>query len=343
MKRLETIQQDRGASLASQQRKHQLQWLLKLLLSILLLGLVLRSVEPALFWKTIRSADMLLVAVAVILFFPGQLLAAYRWYFLLKRLDLSQPFWSIVRYTILGQLSALFLPGRISGDVVRTIAIAHGQREKAPFALSVIIDKAALLIAVSTFALVGVFGTRVISQFSTVYVAALGLILVAFVLLVFLCRFRNNHIPDWLGRLGRRLPFGHRYVLNVGSIPRVSFHTIVMLLVLGFGLQLSYTIGSYVMARSMHISINPIDWAAITAIVSLVQILPVTIGGLGVREGVLAGILALYRVPGTQAVALSLTAFAIVSCLIMLSWLIIESASMQKVWNAIDDEGRLAR
>ncbi len=340
---MKILPQESSTGRALQPPKYRLPWLFKLSLSVLLLGLVLRSVEPALFWKTIRSADMLLVAVAVILFFPCQLLAAYRWYFLLKRLHRPQTFWSIVRYTILGQVSALFLPGRISGDVVRTIAIAHGQPEKALFTLSVIIDKAALLIAVSTFALIGVFGTRVISQFSTVYVAALGLVLVALVVLVFLCRFRSNHIPDWLDRLGTRLPFGHRYILNAASTPRLSFHTIVMLLVLGFGLQLSYTIGSYVMARSMHIAINPIDWVAISAIVALVQILPVTIGGLGVREGVLAGILGLYRVPVTQAVAYSLIAFAIVSCLILLSWLIIESVSTHKVWNAIDDERRLAR
>ncbi len=342
-KLLKILPQESRTDPAFQSLKYRLPSLFKLSLSVLLLGLVLRSVEPALFWKTIRSADMVLVAVAVILFFPTQLLAAYRWYFLLKQLDRSQPFWSIVRYTILGQLSALFLPGQISGDVVRTIAIAHRQREKAPFTLSVIIDKTALLIALSTFALVGMVGSRVLSRFATVYVAAVGLLLVALVVLIFLCRFRSNHIPDWVNRFGRRLPFSHWYVLNVASLPRLSFHTIIMLLVLGFGLQLSYTIGSYVMARSMHISINPIDWAAISAIVALVQILPVTIGGLGVREGVLAGILALYRVPVTQAVAYSLIGFAIVSCLIVLSWVIIESVSMHKVWNVIDDERPLAR
>ncbi len=340
---MKTLPQESSTGPAFQSLKYRLPWLFKLSLSVLLLGWVLRSVELALFWKTIRSADMVLVAVAVILFFPTQLLAAYRWYFLLKQLDRSQPFWSIVRYTILGQLSALFLPGRISGDVVRTIAIARRQQEKAPFTLSVIIDKTALLIALSTFALVGMIGSRVLSQFATVYLAAVGLILVAFVLLVFLCRFRSNHIPDWVSRFGGRLPFAHRYVLNVSSLPRLSFHTIVKLLVLGFGLQLSFTIGSYVMARSMHIAISPIDWAAISAIVALVQILPVTIGGLGVREGVLAGILGLYGVPVTQAVAYSLIGFAIVSCLILLSWLIIESVSMHKVRNVIEDERRLAR
>ena len=194
----------------------------------------------------------------------------------------------------------------------------------------------------STFALAGAFGSRVVSHSATVYVAALGLVLVALVVLVFLCRFRSNHIPDWVSRFGRRLPFAHWYVLNVGSLPRLSLHTIVMLVVLGFGLQLSYTIGSYIMARSMHIAINPIDWAAISAIVALVQIFPVTIGGLGVREGVFVGILALYDVPATQAVAFSLLSFAIVSCLMLLSWLIIDSVSMHKVWNVIDDERRLA-
>lgn len=343
MKLLGTTQQERGQVITSQDRKPQLQWIIKLLLSILLLGLVLRSVEPALFWKTIRTANILLVAVAIILFFPAQLLAAYRWYFLLNELGRPQPFWSTVRYNILGQLSTLFLPGLISGDVVRTIAIAHRQREKLTFTVSVIIDKTALLIALSTFALVGAFGSKVVSRFTTIYVAALGVFLVAMFVLVFLCRFRSNEGPDWASRLARRLLFAHRYVFNLAALPRLSFHTIVTVLVLGFGLQFSYTIGSYIMARSMHIAINPIDWAAISAIVAVVQILPVTIAGLGVREGVLAGILALYQVPVAQAVALSLIGFVIVACLTVVSWLIIEPMSIYHVRKAIERENPLAR
>jgi uncharacterized membrane protein YbhN (UPF0104 family) len=320
-----------GLTIPSPQR--WIHWLLKLLLSILLLGLLLRLVEPASFWATIRAIDIRLLVVGMILFFPGQLLAAYRWYFVLKRLQQPQPFWSVVRYTMLGQLAALFLPGRISGDVARTIAIAHRQRDKATYALSVMIDKTALLIAMATFALLGGIGSRPVSRFGAVHVAALILALVALLMLLVLCRYRSGPVLHWLNRCDNRVCFLHRYALGLArwlTLPRLSLHTIFIILGLGFGLQCSYTIGSYIMARSMHIMIDPIDWATINAIVALGQILPLTVSGLGIREGLFAQILALYQVPVSQSTAFSLAGFVVVTCLVVLSWVILESVSFRR-------------
>jgi uncharacterized protein (TIRG00374 family) len=316
--------------LTVQSPKRWFRWLLKLMFSILLVGWLLRSVEPACFWEMIRSIDILLLVMAIGLFFPGQLLAAYRWHFLLKRLEQPQPFWSVVRYTMLGQLAALFLPGRISGDVVRTVAIAHHQHEKATYALSVVIDKTALLIAMATFAILGGIGSRPVSHLVAVQEGALILALVALLTLVFLCRYRGNHILSGFRYHQNRFSFMHRYTPRFArwlSLPRVSLHTMLIILVLGFVLQLSYNIGSYIMARSMHITIDPIDWAAINAIVALGQILPLTISGLGIREGLFAQILALYQIPVSQSMAFSLAGFTIMTLVVLLSWFILESVS----------------
>jgi len=86
-----------------------------------------------------------------------------------------------------------------------------------------------------------------------------------------------------------------------------------------------YTAGAYFVALSMHIEINPVDWVAINAIVSFVQIFPLTVGGLGVREGAFGAILSLYGVPFSQAIVCSLTGFALGALFTSLLWLALGS------------------
>lgn len=301
----------------------------KLLLTVLLLGFVLRAVDPAVFWETIHSVDVGLLSLAILMFYPAQLLAAYRWYFLLRQLARSLPFWSVVRHNMLGQVSALLLPGQISGDVVRTIAVANGQSGKATFALSVMIDKAALLAATAALALIGTLRSGLLSQFAGAYLVALGLLIVALSVVFLLSRYRGDHVTHWLISLGKKLPARvQQSLLCIAvdlDIPQLSLRTTLMILLLAFGLQLAYTAGSFMTARAMHIAISPVDWAAITAVVSIVRVLPLTIGGLGVREGLFAGILALYGVPVAQAIAFSLTSFIIVAVLTSLGWFVLDS------------------
>ena len=300
----------------------------KLIFTVLLLGAILGSIDLIVFRDTIRAVDVRLMTLAILLFYPVQLLAAYRWYFLLKRLAHSIPFWWVVRHNMLGQFAALLLPGQISGDVVRMIAITSGQEDKGTLVLSVVIDKAALLTATATFALLGTLGSKLLSQFAGVSLTALGLLVIALSVVLLFARYRGDHLSRWLTPLSRKLP--SRVSLRLLSIvpepsaPQLSFRTTFVILLLALSLQLMYTVGSFVMAQAMHIPIHPVDWAAINAVVSIVRVLPLTIGGLGIREGVLIGVLGLYAVPSAQAVAFSLISFVIVAVLTSLGWFMLD-------------------
>lgn len=315
-------------------RSTSLKFAAKLTLTVLLLGFVLRSVDPAVFWETFHAIDVGLLSLAILMFYPIQLLAAYRWYFLLRQLAPPLPFWLVVRHNMLGQFSSLLLPGQISGDVVRTIAIASGQSGKATFALSVMLDKAALLAAMAVFALLGTLGSSVLSQFPAAYLLALGLLMIALSAILLLPRYRGDHLSRWLISLGNRLPAQVQTpLLRIAGhmdVPQISFHSTLMILLLAFGLQLAYTAGSFVTAQAMHITISLVDWAAINAVVSIVRVLPLTIGGLGVREGLFAGLLALYSIPVAQAIAFSLTSFVIVAVLTSLGWFVLDSVYVRK-------------
>jgi hypothetical protein len=65
------------------------------------------------------------------------------------------------------------------------------------------------------------------------------------------------------------------------------------------------------LARNLGIDLPLADWAWIFGLVSLAVLVPLSIGGIGLREGALVGSLALLGVAGGKALALSFGVFAI--------------------------------
>ena len=61
------------------------------------------------------------------------------------------------------------------------------------------------------------------------------------------------------------------------------------------------------LALKMGIVINFVDWCWIVAILSLALFLPISIGGIGVREASLVGTLGLFGVTTERALAFSFT------------------------------------
>jgi uncharacterized membrane protein YbhN (UPF0104 family) len=64
-------------------------------------------------------------------------------------------------------------------------------------------------------------------------------------------------------------------------------------------------------ATKIGIELKMADWLWIFAVVSLAVLLPLSIGGIGIREGAFVGVLGYLQVPGELALALSLTIFAL--------------------------------
>ncbi len=59
----------------------------------------------------------------------------------------------------------------------------------------------------------------------------------------------------------------------------------------------------------IDLALSVVVW--ITSIVTLIQLIPITVSGLGVREGALFFLLSKYDIPGSEALALAFLLFAI--------------------------------
>lgn len=297
----------------------------KIVATLVALGVIYHAIDRRVFWDSILSVNPAFLAVAILLFFPIQGISAYRWYFILSSIGEFIPFWTVVYHSVLGQFSALLLPGQVSGDVVKLLSASRGRHQKGPIVLSVVIDKLALLLSVAIFVFAGVFAAGPVSGLAAVHRAALICVVVIMPVFMFSCRYRTREGITAL-RLFRGLPrilekWLLKIVDNLVTLPQISGAAVAGIILSALGLLCLYSAGAYFIALAMEIRIDVIDWLALNAMVSFVQIFPVTIGGLGIREGTFGILLSLYGVAPGHAVAFSITAFVLGAILTSLSWL----------------------
>ncbi len=311
-------------------RVSMLSWLLKLLISVLLLIFIFRQVNLTVFFQTLRDLQVGFLSISILLFFPAQVLAAFRWWYVLCQIGCDQPFWHVFRLNLLGQFSALFLPGQISGDVVRAIGMARGAKYSERVAFSVIVDKLAFLAPIATFSTLGFLLKNRLSSFIGIYILSGCLVIIALEGLIGFGRYRSRRVELLMLNWADHLPSKIRDFIKKSidfSLSRLSYQAIAFTVLLGYGMQIFNFAGSYMMARAMDINVPVFDWAVIQAMVSIVQVFPISLGGLGIREGTFVLILSLYALSSSQIMAFSLTGFLITAILIILCWLASEAMS----------------
>jgi hypothetical protein len=76
-------------------------------------------------------------------------------------------------------------------------------------------------------------------------------------------------------------------------------------LALAAGAQLALSLAAFMLARSMDITLTLLDCVVLIQPIVLITALPISVGGWGVRETALIGLLALAGVPASAALALS--------------------------------------
>ncbi len=265
---------------APKKRNHIWGNLVKVLLSVALLALVLRQVA----WSDVRAAlsgarlEYLAGAFAIHLF--GMVLRAYRWQVLLEALDIHV---SIVRLTYLYFVGAFFnnlLPTGFGGDVVRSYELSRRSERTAEAIGTVLVDRATGLLALFMMALVALaFSCRMVEpQIALlIVVLALGGWVAAWL-------FLQRGVLDRLGimpllRRFRQLERVYDAVQGCGT--RAMIQALIVSLVFNSSLITVH----YGIALALGVRLPLGLYFVFIPIISLLLMFPLSLNGLGVREG----------------------------------------------------------
>lgn len=257
---------------------------------------VFRNIDP--FWLTVH---LLVLALERVVF-------SHKWRILLTAKGVVVSIWNLLAITLIGKFWGTFLPSSIGVDIVRGYYLYRERANGAVIASSLLLDKAMglwTLLLLGTAGLLG-YGTR-INDVNVGYVFV-GLLL-ATVLAVYLLQ------TDWLrARIEGRLPalLGarlsgiaikvYRAFLAYRAFPAVIVYSFLLSLLL----QLVRVVGVYAMARALDIDIPLVYYLVLVPVSMILIMLPLSVGGFGLREGVFVGLFAIAGMSKVDAFALGL-------------------------------------
>jgi uncharacterized protein (TIRG00374 family) len=288
-------------------------FVLKILLSGgLVIWLVARS-DLRQILATLAHLSVPVLAAVVFLYLASMVINAYKWQVLLGHHRLRD----LLLYILIAQYYSMVFPGQIAGEAVKVYKLGRSGCDTERIAASVAVDRLTGLTAVALVALAGILVSS--SPVGEGYILALCLVLtVVFAGLYFLHNARvANIVKGLVAVLTRPLPHPDRWQASIfGFIDAWRNYLrrpglLSAALVLGVLLQLVCVAINLMIARDIGIGVSFADWCWIFGIVSMIVFLPVTVGGLGVREGGFVFLLSLFGIAGDKALALSFTVFGI--------------------------------
>lgn len=231
--------------------------------------------------------------LGLIITLASLLIMTYRWKLLISEfLDAAIDFFLLFKYYLIGSFFNIFLPGAIGGDVVRTQRLSRHHNIRL---------KSASIITVAE-RVAGVYGLLILlssSFFFLTFPQSLKLD-------SFLPRFVYNIIPLFILLLIPLLKF---FLARVNLLTSYTFlfKTIVVLLLAQFG---DITI-AFVLSQYFELDVPFTAFIFIMPLVYIATVLPISLGGLGVREGSFSGLMMLYGVESSIAILIALLMFLI--------------------------------
>ena len=261
---------------------------LKAGVSVALLALLFSKVDVARLWTVARTASIPWLVLALALYFGMILVSAWRWGLLLRAQHIVYPFRGLTSSFLVATFFNNFLPSNIGGDVIRINDTAPAAGSKTLATTVVLIDRGIGLLGL---ALVAAMGASAGLGPAKVGPVGPGMLWAGFGVAAMLATpallnpegftrilqpLRVLH-PEWVGeRLERLTAALSRFKESPAALASCFVGAIgVQVTLVGFYLAI---------AHSLQIPITFAQLAVIVPISFIVQMVPVSMNGFGVRE-----------------------------------------------------------
>lgn len=287
--------------------------LLRLGVTAALLGLLLATLDLRALGQTLLSARPGPVLVLLAVMIAQRFLAAFRWWLLLRLNDPGFTPGAVARITFAADFAGQLLPGTLGVEVLRLVGASR--RVGAAAALSSLLVDRLLSTAALAALVVGALAIapsalRIDAPVAAASWVCLALVIAATgaILSPALRRRAQRLLPKPIAaRLEHRLARVHTALDQYRSRPALlAFGG-----VLAVAFQLMRVLMYIIAAAALGVAAPALALVVCIPVVIFVSLLPISIGGFGVREAALVYLLGTVGVPAESAVAMSLLVFVV--------------------------------
>ena len=301
---------------ASSARRHVLLGL-KIVVSLALLALLFSWVDVGKLWAVAKGASLPWLAIALSIYGLSALASTWRWHLLLEAQDVRVTGRRLLGSFLIASFFNNFLPSNIGGDVIRIGDTARAAGSKTLATTVVLMDRGLGLMAL---VLVAAIGDSYAGAVHPSAVPILPVWLWAGFLLAAAVATPAVFAPAGLGRVLQPLTvfhpewIGSRIDTFTSSLARFGEEpgALATCFAGAVFVQGAMVVFYFTVAYALHLDLTFADLSVVVPISFVVQMLPVSVSGFGVREATFSFYFSRIGHPIESAVLMSLVAQVLV-------------------------------
>ncbi len=246
------------------------------------------------FIKTVQGINYSILPFLFILIYVTRILIAYQTKISFTPFNINTNTHDIFRIHFISSFYSLVLPSDLAASGITWYLLSKENNRRAEVASAIVYLRILNIITLLPFALLGIYLEPKIREYNIhVYVLAFGFLLFIILLSLFwhklatiiesIFNYLIQLIP--LNKLSKRLLEANLNVWNsVKIIRKMPIKFFVNIIILSFVFQLLTIISTYLVLEmvNIHLSISVSAW--LTALLTIIAFIPLTISGIGLRD-----------------------------------------------------------
>ena len=285
--------------------------ILRVGISIALLVFLFGQVDGKALFRIIRGADIWLLLLAFLIFTLVYAVCLFRWEMLLKAVRVYLPVKRIIVSFSGGMFFNVFMPSTIGGDLVRSFDLAAHTKKGKEVVATVLLDRLSGYAGMVLVAVVAIiFGYRLVQDRAVVLIVLAIVALLALILLLLFNNFffskinRFFHAPNG-SRLMTAIKNTHQELYYFRQRKRILFLNLAYSIFIQVVAPVSY----YLIAVALGIKTDIIYFFIFFPLIGAITLLPISIGGLGLRDAITIYFFAKAGMAKDAAFAISIMVF----------------------------------
>ncbi|MBI1250526.1 MAG: flippase-like domain-containing protein [Alphaproteobacteria bacterium] len=290
-----------GAQAPRSKRKALILWGVRAFVSIAVLAIAFAIVSPQAVWRAVLSVGPGLWLAALAVFLGGHVISAWKWRMLT---DPHARFMTYLRAHFSGLAANMALPGAASGDIVRAGVLFKDSQNRAALAVGSVAERLIDILGLMIFSLVGfIVAQRAGSD------AQLMIWLSVCVAGAFIAALASRPLIGvalkLLPQTGKIAQIGRKLGEAALELTRRPDRLLVCLIV-SMAVQVVFVQVNAAMGEAAGVQVSLAAWFFAWPLSKIISTLPISAGGVGVREASLAGLLAPFGADPAAVVAAGL-------------------------------------
>jgi hypothetical protein len=296
--------------------KRHLKIAVKIVISSLFIGYLIFKVDVVAMVAVVGNIDVGFYGTSTLLTIFSGIVVAAKHYCLVKGSIINHSLARLVRINFIARFYALFLPSALGREVVRWIKVTHHSKGKVQFLAAIVLERLTFLFVLLLCGLIPLFFYTSNSGIENLRVrilpiAAIGLLAVSLAMMFYIFPPLRAWIQSWATAILHRI----RPNLDVAAyfedhqFNKIDVNTLAFILGLSIFWQIFFILRLLFLVKAASVPLGIIDITWIGSLVLLLQTIPISFAGLGLREGAYAYLFTLFHLSPEKGVLIGILFF----------------------------------